>query len=451
MSCLDRWRFQFVGFHSKGLVVEPKEVARKHLDSVSGSTYISPVPQMYWVWLMSSLRDFAYSEIRDFVHRDAHVFSISDTASRVLGQYSKSGRYESIVRDDGKTGIVTVRDMLNVDQPELTKVGRIWEKTGSFSPSDRVLEAAEFISRANYRALPVVEGESVLGLISQVDLSEGLCGVRELSKTPAVQVMRQPVISLEVDSKVTAARRLMLDHRISHIPITRGSKLVGIVTAKIIVDTFIVPTERTTLGERAGEKVRRFPGSVTDIMDKTSLTLPPNSSLLDVAQGMRDKAKSAALIVDETGSILGITTPREVILPLLGLVPQPELPIYIIGLAREDFFERAVAEDKVRRTVSRSLKMHPHIEEVSIRIERIKEPGQRTRFTVNGRVYAPGEAYNAKAEGWDIMDVFDRLCERLDRVLSGAKHERVKRTRRTASERKTRYPPRAPPWSSEHA
>ncbi len=382
---------------------------------------------------MVALRELAQVEVRRILRPHRVVFSPKDTASRVLGELRETGRYEAIVRSDGKVGLVTVRDLLGVDQPDQTKIERIWRVTGSISPSINLIEFAQLLIRNNIRAMPVAEHGEVLGCASQVDLVEALTEAEELSGFEVKGVMRRPVASLDVNERISLARRIMLDRGFSHLPIVEYSKLVGIVTAESIVHHFITPSSRTTLGERIGEKVERFPGVVGGIMDIHPLTAKPESSVLEVIRGLTSRRKSACVIVDDDRAILGIVTPRELLMPLPGMAEEADPPVYIVGVSDEDFLERGVAEEKVRRVLKRSMRIHPHISGVSIRVKRFKMEGSRNRYELKARILSPTEQFSAEASDWDLLAAFDELCDRIYRILSGAKHEPQRpRARRTS-------------------
>ena len=385
--------------------------------------------------MTKTLRELAFSEIRDLIRRGVSIFKPEDLASKVLGELKEKGRYEAVVASEGKVGLVTIRDLLDVSQPSQTKVDGIWRVTGLVSPDDRVIDVAEAMIWNNVRAVPVVEKRAVVGIISQVDLIEALCDVPELSGIPAKELMRMPVLSLDVNERVALARRLMLERGFSHIPIVEYNRLVGMVTAEKIVHTFIVPISKTTTGERVGAKVARFPGHVSGIIDTHPFTVGPDASALDVACGLREQRKGACVVTDRERKILGIITPRELMMPLLRFREEEELPVYIVGLEDEDFFERSVAEDKVRRVVERSMRTHPHITEVSVRIKRQQERGERTRYEITARAMSAEEQFIAEVDGWDLLQVFDELCETLDRALRKSKHE----PERTRSRRRSRF------------
>jgi predicted transcriptional regulator/ribosome-associated translation inhibitor RaiA len=385
--------------------------------------------------LSATLRELAFTEIREIVPDTLNVFSPDDTASRVLGVLKEAGLYEAAVAMEASVGIITVRDMLDVDQPSQTKIEGIWRGTGSVSPDGAVLDAAEALVRNNIRAAPITERGRVVGMVSQVDIVNAMCRVPELSGYAAKELIRSPVWSLDVDERVSHARRLMLERGISHIPIVEHGKLVGVVTAKDIVHTFITPASKTTTGERVGRRTSRFPGNVMGIMDPHPLSVRQDASVLEVACSMRDQGKGVCFMVGERGEIRGVLTPRELMAPLLRLRAVKELPVYIMGLSDEAFFERGVAEEKVRRVARRGMRFRPDITEVSVNIKTSQTRGNRTRYELTGRALTPDGQINAKAGGWDLLRVFDELCDTLDKAIGRTKPETPGRTRRRRSRR----------------
>jgi predicted transcriptional regulator/ribosome-associated translation inhibitor RaiA len=385
--------------------------------------------------LSTTLREVAFSEIRDLVYRSVSVFGPNDILSRVLGALKEADRYEAVVASDGSYGLITIRDLLDVDQPSKTKVNGVWRSTGSVASSSTVIDVAGRLVRNNVRALPVVEDGEVVGIISQVELVSSMDGVSELNAVPAKEFIRSPVWSLDIDERIAYARRLMLERGISHIPVVEYGRLVGVVTAETIVHSFIIPASKTTDGDRIEGKVPRFPGEVNGIMDIHPLTMGPEASALDVVRGFQERGKSACFVTDARGTILGIITPRELMRALLRFMVEKELPVYIMGLSDEDFFERAAAEEKVRRVVRRGMKFRPDITEVSIRIKGSQSKGNRTRYDLTARALSPDDQINAEAEGWDLLKVFDELCEKLGNAIGRSKPGTPGRVRSRRSRR----------------
>jgi len=279
------------------------------------------------------------------------------------------------------------------------------------------------------RAFPVVEHRKLVGIISQVEIVAAMVDVPELKAYPAKDYVKRPVATLDSGEKVAHARRMMLERGISHVPVVDSGRLIGVVTAMDIVHTFITPGSRMAIGDKTGEKLTRFPGQVNGVMDDQPLAIGLNASIHEAVKGMHDRGKSACVMVDENGTVLGILTPREVLVILKGAEPE-ELPVSILGLEGEGFFEKGVAEEKVRRVVARNMRIHPDINQVSIRIRRQQNSGERARYQIAARVLSPTEQFNASTEGWDLLASFDDLLEALDATLKRAKREQPKTARR---------------------
>ena len=381
---------------------------------------------------MKDLRELAFTEVREILHPHVNIYTVEDLASKVLGDFKKTNRYEAVVTSGKKVGLVTVRDMLDVDQPEKTRLDEVWTITGSLAPSDRVLDAVRMMNQIGVRAIPVIENNDVLGCVSQVEVCDAVCEISELPEIRVMELMRSPVLSLEINEKISTARRLMIEKSFSHVPVAEYNRLVGIVTAESIVHAFIAPIEKTTTGDVVGEKVGRFPGILAGLIDRNPLTLGPDESWRKASCDLRGKQKSACVVTDGNRGILGILTPHELMRPILSFLVEEELPVYVMGLEKEDFFEKNLAEDKIRRVVQRTTRIHPHIEEVRINIKRSKTYGVKTRYEMTARALSAREEYKAEATGWDLLTAFKHLCERLEKEFDRTKHEPEKvRARRT--------------------
>jgi CBS domain-containing protein/ribosome-associated translation inhibitor RaiA len=386
-------------------------------------------------FLSVTLRDFAYTEIRDILSRTFRVFTLDELVAKVLGSLKSIKRSEAAIASRGLFGIITLRDLLDVDQPNQTKLDSVWRATGSIKPQDNILSLCEFLVENRVRAIPVVEDGLVIGLATQMDVVLAMANVQELSEYKARELIKSPVWSLDVDKGITNVRHIMLSKGISHVPIVDKGRLVGVVTAEDIVNTFISPALKTTKGERVGKRTKRFPGKVSGIMDIDPCKITHDASILDVINALNQKDKNACFMTNPEEQIIGVLAPRDLMRPILDIKAPTELPVYIIGIADEDFFERIVAEDKIRRVVSKSRRFRPDITEVSVRIKRSQLSGERTRYELTGRAYGQKDQINAEAGGWDLLESFDILSTRLGEAIRRSKPQTPGRSRRRRSRR----------------
>ena len=377
--------------------------------------------------MTKTLEELAITEISSLPAGSASVFAPGDTVSKVLGVLKDTKRTEAVAAEGDRYGIVAVRDLLGVDQPERTKIESIWNQIGYVTPSTSVLETIDLIFGNGVSAVPLVDGRKVR-LVSQQDIIDALRDVEHLKETSVKSIMTSPVLTMKADSPIAQIRRTMMDKNFSFIPVTKEGKLSGMVTAEEIVHTFVTTVSKTTRGDRTGQKVARFPGQAGAVMNRQPLTVSTTASAMDVIKGMISTGEKACLVVDEESRIHGIITEMELLRLIHVLLPTEELPVYIVGIEEENFFERAIVEDKIRRMVERSTKMQV-ITEVSVRIKRQRTSGERVRYKITARAMGPADSYNVETEDWGLMETIDGLTDQLAKTMRRAKtpHQKGKR------------------------
>ncbi|MBD3207571.1 CBS domain-containing protein [Candidatus Bathyarchaeota archaeon] len=380
--------------------------------------------------MSKTLEELAQIEVSQLLTKQGSKFDPKDPSSKALGFLKDTGQYEVAVSSGRKVGIITVRNLLGVEQPQNTKIESIWDQVGEAQMEDPILVISDIMLTNNVRALPVISNDTIIGIISQTNIIEEMSKVSALREFKSRDILRTSPITMKPEEGIAQARRIMLDKGISHLPIVENGKIKGVVTAEHIVHNFITPSSKTTRGDRAGAKVSRFPGQVSAIMDYQPCILNIKSNVYDVAKELTRKGKSACLMVDDNENLIGIITPKELLSVITATKPETSLPVYIVGLTDEDFLERSIAENKVRRTVNKSLKIHPDISEVRINVKKQSVGGERTRYQLTARALGPSTSFQAKYEDWGLMESFDGVCDALDKTLRRAKKEPQKGPRR---------------------
>jgi len=109
------------------------------------------------------------------------------------------------------------------------------------------------------------------------------------------------------DETLSAAHEAMPAHRIRHLPVVDGRRLVGVVSDR---DLHLVETLRDV-----DPKIVR----VDEAMTPGPYTVRPRASLAKVARSMA-KAKYGSAIVTERGRVVGIFTTVDALEALAGLI-----------------------------------------------------------------------------------------------------------------------------------
>jgi CBS domain-containing protein len=119
--------------------------------------------------------------------------------------------------------------------------------------------ASDIMNLARIRHLPIVEGERLVGIISQRDLFRAsLASVmgydyaetRDHLKSVAIKdAMVKEVITVGPDTGIQEAGRIMLEKKIGCLPVVEGDRLAGLVTETDILRCFLLHYEECVAGD----------------------------------------------------------------------------------------------------------------------------------------------------------------------------------------------------------
>jgi CBS domain-containing protein len=123
--------------------------------------------------------------------------------------------------------------------------------------ADEVLSvASDIMHLARIRHLPIVQGDQLVGIISQRDLFKAslssilgydYADIRDHLKKVAIKdVMVKKVITIGPDAKIPEAGRIMLAKKIGCLPVVEGSRLMGMVTETDIIDYYLTHHDQCT-------------------------------------------------------------------------------------------------------------------------------------------------------------------------------------------------------------
>jgi acetoin utilization protein AcuB len=141
----------------------------------------------------------------------------------------------------------------------------------TISPDDNFPKTMNVIHKHKIRHLPVIEQNRLIGIIAEKDLLSNqpspvvalnLHEVHSLLEAIRVrQIMSKPVITVEGDCPLEEAARIMVENKISCLPVMDGESLVGLITEteifKVLMEVLGGREEGTRLTlnipERVGE------------------------------------------------------------------------------------------------------------------------------------------------------------------------------------------------------
>jgi len=93
-----------------------------------------------------------------------------------------------------------------------------------------VLVAAAKLRKHHIRHLPVLDGEKLVGIISDRDLPSGMKGLK--SRQPIKMFMKSPVFTVKKTASLSYVTELMLENKISSVVVEDKNVPIGIITTE---------------------------------------------------------------------------------------------------------------------------------------------------------------------------------------------------------------------------
>jgi CBS domain-containing protein len=117
----------------------------------------------------------------------------------------------------------------------------------------RVREAVALLAEKKIGAMPVLDGERVVGIVSERDVIYCLAsdGAAMLD-WPVSRVMTAPAITIDPHVSVLAALSQMTRRRVRHLPVVEGDRLIGFVSIGDLV------AYRISMIEQEAEAMRAY-------------------------------------------------------------------------------------------------------------------------------------------------------------------------------------------------
>jgi acetoin utilization protein AcuB len=145
----------------------------------------------------------------------------------------------------------------------------------SVAPETPVHDALAMFKKEHIRRAPVIKDGKLLGIVTENDLRNAspspatTLSVWELnylvSKVTVKQVMSKKVKTIDVDTPIEEAARIMTDSAIGGMPVTREGKIVGMITETDLFKVFLELMGAREKGVRVSALVEDKPGQLMKI------------------------------------------------------------------------------------------------------------------------------------------------------------------------------------------
>jgi CBS domain-containing protein len=126
--------------------------------------------------------------------------------------------------------MMTVRQILD------TKGGDVW----SISPDQSVFDAIRMMADKGIGALLVLEGDELVGILSERDYARKvILKGRSSKETPVRDIMTSKVLYVGPDRTIDQCMAIITEKRIRHLPVMEGDRLLGVISSGDLIKAMI--------------------------------------------------------------------------------------------------------------------------------------------------------------------------------------------------------------------
>jgi len=144
----------------------------------------------------------------------------------------------------------TINEILTLKGPQLWNVG----------PDATVFEAIQLMAEKNIGALPVMSGDKLLGVMSERDYTRKIAVKGRSSRDTKVQEIIASPVTVSPSQTVEECMRLMTEHRVRHLPVLEGGRVVGLVSIGDLVN-WIIGAQSAAIHQLEGYISGHYPGA----------------------------------------------------------------------------------------------------------------------------------------------------------------------------------------------
>jgi CBS domain-containing protein len=329
-----------------------------------------------------------------------------ETVSQAMSRMRQNKIHQMPVIDDG-IGMLLLKKIItsNIDASK-AKVENFVRPVATLGQNEDVESAAEKILLSGLRALPVVSGKNIVGILSETDL----LGVADFDY-PLEKIMT-PCDYVSLGDDVGKVKKLIVYKNISRLPVVDDGKVVGVIGMLDLIDLELGAKQHFRNDPSSGKEKMTVDSTPVESVMRNATIINRKKSLKDVIKMLKPNEE---VIVDDGG--LFIITPKDILELIARKPPGPQLYYQITNLDKEDSFAAGKIESAVREFAKKIGRVISNPESLTIHIDRHEKQGKKARYDIRTRLLTPMGLFVSHSSGWSLVDAVQDAVKNLEKEI----------------------------------
>jgi CBS domain-containing protein len=257
---------------------------------------------------------------KDVYSKEFNTVQENDNLSKCLEAFKTgSSPVLAVLNEKGKyVGMINRRTVIRSRlDPGTTKVKNLTKAAPVVSGDYSLSKLAKLMIESGTRQLAVFEKNKLLGFVTDENIIHAAV-IGEWGSVPVEKIMTRAPHTIDDVRSVGAVLSLMREFEVSHVPVMREGKLVGLVSVSDVMVNIFSPQIRQTTGDIVGEKIETLSVPVRGIMSSPAITVTTNTTLRDAERLMHKRDISCLCVVSGVPNerLVGVVTKLDFLEPI---------------------------------------------------------------------------------------------------------------------------------------
>ncbi|MHA1238485.1 MAG: CBS domain-containing protein [Candidatus Odinarchaeia archaeon] len=253
-------------------------------------------------------------QVKDIMSKNPKVIDKDGRVSEAFEIMDKKNISQLIVIDYSKPiGIISdweIMDRLgssklgNLSAASIHVSGLMREEDTTVTPDETVSNAAKLMLQKDLSALSVVDDKGIIGVVSHFDMIKPCT---RISNVKIHHIVFSNVPLLKPEDRVINARRVILEGKLTGVPVVSNGQLVGLLTQRMIAKAMVAFRD-VVPQKHQDARIKHL--IVQDIMLQDPPVFDPEAEISEAAKFMLNGLYRCAPIVNQDNQIVGILTSK---------------------------------------------------------------------------------------------------------------------------------------------
>ncbi|MEM7819562.1 MAG: CBS domain-containing protein [Candidatus Aenigmatarchaeota archaeon] len=361
-------------------------------------------------------------KVEDIMIKDVKYISPNDTISKALGIMKNNKIHQLVVMDENKfMGMLEIKKIVTKDLNPKTKIHTLITNVPTINKDENIEKCIELLLNSGLRALPVVEKNKIIGIISETDILKVADKFFDTNKN--ISEIATKCLFVNKYDNVGKIKKIMRENNISRVPVIEKDKIIGVVDTLDLIKLYEGMERMDARGgklKEAGTKEKlRINITPAEAIMSEPIVVSSDKKLKDIISMLQKYEE----IIVQNGSIC-IVTPKDI---LELFVSQPKRGIYvqITGMQNENIEFKVKMDQQVNEFIQKFGKLIENIEYLFIHIEKMQKGGKKIKYSIRVRFKTPFGLFVSHAWGWQPINIIQIAFNKLEREVL-KKYEKLK-------------------------